>query len=129
MQDSRIRAPIRVLEEVMGEPASEPGSDKTSTQFIYAFEGEEIAVFDWHKPEWGDRPECLIDPQYVWRVDGDGHEVSRFCAWLSGEVMKRVSPDLVDLYRWPLPGDPQPTPPAPTRPPPRPVPPKIGRAA
>jgi len=125
MVDSRIRAPVRVLEEVLGEPDSDPGMDKSSTLFVHAFEGEEIAVFDFHKPEWNGRPECLTDPTYTWSVDGDGHDVARFCAWLSGEVMKRVPHDVIELYRWPLPGDPLPTPPAPPRPPPKAVPPKV----
>jgi hypothetical protein len=125
MLGSRIRSPLHVLEEVLGEPDSDPGMDKSSTLFVHAFEGEELAVFDFHKPEWGGPPECLTDPRYVWSVDGDGHDVSRFCAWLSAEVMRRVPREVVELYRWPLPGDPLPTPPAPPTLPPRAHPPKV----
>lgn len=102
-----------MLEELLGEADEDPGMDKSSTLFLHVFGGETIAVFDFHKPEWGGPPECRTNAKYVWTVDGEDHDVAHFCAWLSGEVMKRV-PD--DAYRWPLEGDPLPTPPAPPKP-------------
>jgi hypothetical protein len=44
MNDSRLRAPFRVLEELLGDADEDSGDDKTSTQFVYAFEGEEFAA-------------------------------------------------------------------------------------
>jgi hypothetical protein len=87
MRDSRIRAPIQILEELLGEPDSDPG-DKSSTSFVHAFDGEEIVDFDFHKPEWNGHPECVTDRKYVWSVEG--RDAARFCQWLSNEVVKRV---------------------------------------
>jgi hypothetical protein len=124
MHRSRLRAPLRVLEEVLGEPDPD-GADKSSTVFEYVFEGETLVVSDVHHAEWGGVPECQTDPAYAWHVDGDSHDVSRFCRWLCAEVQRGVPPELAQTYRWPLPGDPEPTPPTPPKPPPRAVAPKV----
>jgi hypothetical protein len=114
-----------VLVEVLGEPQSDDsGLDKSSTHFLWNWEDETVSVFDFHKPEWGEPPECLTDVKYVWSVEADGADVAPFCAWLSGEVMKRL-PDAGDVYAWPLPGDPFPTPVRAHRPPVRAVPPLV----
>lgn len=58
MNTARLRAPFRVLVEVLGEPQSgDSGFDKSSTQFLWNWEDETVAVFDFHKPEWGEHPE------------------------------------------------------------------------
>ncbi len=125
MHHAKLRAPHRVLEELLGSPLDHEVSDKSSTAFVGLFEGEEFVVTDFHKPEWGNAPECRTDPAYVWDVFDDERDVAPFCAWLSGEVMKRVPAAQAEAYRWPLPGEPRPTPPAPARPAPRAVPPKV----
>ncbi|MFZ5445684.1 MAG: hypothetical protein ACOZQL_37170 [Myxococcota bacterium] len=122
MKLSRLRAPFHVLEEVLGDADEDPDMDKSSTLFLYVFEGETMAVFDFHKPEWGGPPECRTSRDSVWTVDGEDHDVGRFCTWLSAEVMKRVPGD---AYRWPLPGEPAPTPPPPPKPAVRAVAPKV----
>lgn len=122
MKTSRLCAPFRVLEEVLGDADEAPGMDKSSTLFLYVFEGETMAVYDFHKPEWSGTPECRTSAQYVWTVDGEGHDVARFCTWLSGEVM-RLRPG--DAYFWPLPGEPKPTPAPAPKPPARAVAPKV----
>lgn len=129
MEESRLRAPLRILEELLGDADEDPGLDKSSTLFLHWFEGEAISVFDFHKPEWSGTPECRTDPNYVWTVYSEGHDVTGFCRWLSVEVAKRVSGD-AEAYRWPLPGDPQPSPPPPPKPAPKAIAPKLrARAA
>src|SRR4051794_39581050 len=88
MDYARIRAPFSILRELLGEPDDQHGMEKTSTCFVYAFEGRDVCVYDFHKEEWGNRPPCRTDSRYVWTVDGK--DVDGFCRWLSAEVVKRM---------------------------------------